>query len=69
MLEEQAGVELPSPGLRRPQRRARAPLSEESAASVRDAAIAIMCHELQYVPVVEDGTLVGVLAVRGLDRP
>jgi CBS domain-containing protein len=41
-----------------------APLSAASAASVRDAAIAVLSGGVRYLPVVEDGTLVGVVALR-----
>ena len=40
------------------------PLSVESALSVRDAAIAIRYHGASYLPVVDDGRLVGIVAVR-----
>lgn len=48
--------------------RAEQPLSVESAASVRDAAMAIMQDRVRqdrvrYLPVVEDGTLIGVVAI------
>jgi len=45
------------------------PLSPESAASVRDGAIAVLRHGVRYLPVVDDGTLVGLVAVRDLRRP
>jgi hypothetical protein len=38
-------------------------LSAASAASVRDAAIAVLSHGVRYLPVVEDGTLVGLVAI------
>jgi hypothetical protein len=38
-------------------------LSAASAASVRDAAIAVLSRGVRYLPVVEDGTLVGLVAV------
>lgn len=38
-------------------------LSAGSAASVRDAAIAVLSRGVRYLPVVEDGTLVGLVAV------
>ena len=41
------------------------PLSPESAASVRAGAIAVLHHGVRYLPVVEDGTLVGILRVGG----
>ena len=41
-------------------------LSAESAASVRAAAVAIVRHGARYLPVVEDGTLVGILTVQDL---
>jgi hypothetical protein len=44
-------------------------LSATSAASVRDAAIAVLAGGVRYLPVVEDGTLVGVVAVAGARRP
>lgn len=40
------------------------PLSVESARSVRDAAIAIRYHGVKYLPVVDGGCLVGVVAFR-----
>ena len=39
------------------------PLSVESALSVRNAAIAIRYHGVRYLPVVDDGRLVGIVAV------
>jgi saccharopine dehydrogenase-like NADP-dependent oxidoreductase len=44
--------------------RAKQPLSVESAISVRDAAMAVMQDRVRYLPVVEDGTLIGVVAIR-----
>ena len=44
-------------------------LSAASAASVRDAAIAVLSRGVRYLPVVEDGTLVGVVALAGAPRP
>lgn len=41
------------------------PLSIESARSVRDAAIAITYHGVSYLPIVDDGELVGLVALRG----
>jgi hypothetical protein len=38
-------------------------LSAASAASVRDAAIAVLWGGVRYLPVVEDGTLVGLVAL------
>ena len=43
-------------------------LSAASAASVRDAAIAVLSGGVRYLPVVEDGTLVGLIAVAGAPR-
>jgi CBS-domain-containing membrane protein len=40
------------------------PLSVESALSVREAAIAIRYHGVQYLPVVDAGRLVGIVAFR-----
>jgi hypothetical protein len=40
------------------------PLSVQSAASVRDAAIAIRFHGVKHLPIVDDGCLVGIVAVR-----
>lgn len=40
------------------------PLSVESALSVREAAIAIRYHAVQYLPVVDAGRLVGIVAFR-----
>ena len=40
------------------------PLSPESAVSVSDAAIAIRYHGARYLPVVDDGRLVGIVAFR-----
>jgi hypothetical protein len=56
-------------GHRRRGRAAGGPLSGESAASVRDAAYAIVRNRVRYLPIVEDGTLVGVLAVGDLGPP
>ena len=39
------------------------PLSVESALSVRSAAIAIRYHGVRYLPVVDDGRLVGIVAI------
>jgi hypothetical protein len=44
-------------------------LSAASAASVRDAAIAVLSHGVQYLPVVEDGTLVGLVVVSRTPQP
>jgi hypothetical protein len=44
-------------------------LSAASAASVRDAAIAVLSRGVRYLPVVEDGTLVGLVAVAGAPQP
>jgi CBS domain-containing protein len=44
----------------------RAPLSVDSAASVRDAAIAMLHHGVRYLPVVDDGRLVGVVSLRDM---
>lgn len=44
------------------------PLSEESAASVREAALAIVRHGIRYLPVVDGGTLVGIVAVQRVGR-
>ena len=44
------------------------PLSIESARSVRQAAIAIRYHGARYLPVVDDGRLVGIVAFR-VQRP
>lgn len=38
------------------------PLSVETAHSVREAAIAIKYHGVKYLPVVDDGRLVGIVA-------
>ena len=38
------------------------PLSVQSALSVRNAAIAIRYHGVRYLPVVDDGRLVGIVA-------
>ena len=38
-------------------------LSAASAASVRDAAIAVLTRGIRYLPVVEDGTLVALVAL------
>jgi hypothetical protein len=45
------------------------PLSPESAASVRAGALAVLRPGVRYLPVVEDGTLVGLVAVGALRRP
>jgi CBS domain-containing protein len=44
----------------------RAPLSVDSAASVRDAAMAMLHHGVRYLPVIDDGHLVGVVSLRDL---
>lgn len=44
-------------------------LSPESLASVREAALAIVRHRIRYLTVVDDGTLVGILAVPRMNRP
>jgi CBS domain-containing protein len=44
-------------------------LSAASAASVRDAAIAVLSRGVQYLPVVEDGTLVGLVAFARAPQP
>ena len=44
-------------------------LSAASAASVRDAAIAVLSRGVRYLPVVEDGTLVGLVALAGPPDP
>ena len=46
----------PHPGVGRP-------LSPESAAGVRAGAIAVLAHGVRYLPVVENGTLVGLVRV------
>ena len=38
-------------------------LSGASAASVRDAAFAVLSRGVRYLPVVEDGTLVGLVTL------
>ncbi len=46
------------------------PLSVESARSVRQASIAIRYHGVRYLPVLDDGCLVGIVAFREeLPRP
>jgi hypothetical protein len=44
-------------------------LSAASAASVRDAAIAVLSRGVRYLPVVEDGILVGLVALAGAPQP
>jgi hypothetical protein len=44
-------------------------LSPESAASVRAAAFAVLRLGVRYLPVVDDGILVGLVAVGDLRRP
>lgn len=44
-------------------------LSAASAASVRDAAIAVLAHGVRYLPVVADGTLVALVAVAPAPQP
>jgi hypothetical protein len=44
------------------------PLSEESALSVRAAALAVVCRGIRYLPVVDDGTLVGIVDLFTLGR-
>ena len=46
-----------------------APLSPASAASVREAAMAVLSRGVRYLPVVEDGTLVGLVALAGGPPP
>jgi hypothetical protein len=48
--------------------RAEQRLSEESAVSVQEAALAVVHHGIRYLPVVDDGVLVGIVAVRWLSR-
>ena len=47
----------------------REPLSRDSAARNRRSALAVLHHGVRYLPVVDDGTLVGIVAVRLLGRP
>ena len=44
-------------------------LSAASAASVRDAAIAVLSRGVRYLPVVEDGTLVALVALAPAPQP
>jgi CBS-domain-containing membrane protein len=44
----------------------KAPLSVESAASVRDATTAMLCHGVRYLPVVDQGRLVAVVCLHDL---
>jgi len=44
-------------------------LSAASAASVREAAIAVLSRGVRYLPVVEDGTLVGLVALERAPQP
>jgi CBS domain-containing protein len=44
-------------------------LSAASAASVLDAAIAVLSRGVRYLPVVEDGTLVGLVALTRAPQP
>jgi CBS domain-containing protein len=44
-------------------------LSAASAASVREAAIAVLSHGVRYLPVVEDGTLVALVALAPGPQP
>jgi CBS domain-containing protein len=44
----------------------KAPLNVESAASVTDAAMAMLCHGVRYLPVVDEGRLVGIVCLRDL---
>jgi hypothetical protein len=44
-------------------------LSAASAASVRDAAIVVLSRGLRYLPVVEDGTLVGLVDLARAPQP
>jgi CBS domain-containing protein len=46
----------------------KAPLSVESAASVKDATTAMLCHGVRYLPVVDQGRLVGIVSLRDLRR-
>jgi hypothetical protein len=45
------------------------PLSVEGARSVQQAAVAIRYHGVKYLPVVDDGCLVGVVAFEEEPRP
>jgi hypothetical protein len=44
-------------------------LSAGSAASVREAAIAVLSRGVRYLPVVEDGTLVGLVVLARAPQP
>jgi hypothetical protein len=44
-------------------------LSTASAASVRDAAIAVLSRGVRYLPVLEDGTLVALVALAPAPQP
>ena len=44
-------------------------LSAASASSVRDAAMAVLSRGVRYLPVVEDGTLVGLVALARATEP
>jgi hypothetical protein len=44
-------------------------LSAASAASARDAAIAVLSGGVRYLPVVEDGTLVGLVVLARAPQP
>lgn len=44
-------------------------LSAASAVSVRDAAIAVLSRGVRYLPVVENGTLVGLVAIGRAPQP
>jgi CBS domain-containing protein len=58
------GIDGPRRRPRRPQ--ARGPLSRESEASVREGAVAVVCHGVRYLPIVDDGLLVGIVPVAEL---
>jgi CBS domain-containing protein len=47
---------------------AKAPLSVESTARVGDAAMAMLCHGVRYLPVVDQGRLVGIVCLSDLRR-
>ena len=47
---------------------AKAPLSVESAARVGDATTAMLCHGVRYLPVVDQGRLVGIVCLSDLRR-
>jgi hypothetical protein len=66
---ERHDAEITNLAQHRRRSRSGARLSAASAASVRDAAIAIVSRGVRYLPVLEDGTLVGLVAIGPAPQP